>query len=505
MLLASYYYHYHPPPLLLLLLAMDMDMEKTTAGASEDSEEKMITLELEAAEALAGLAYSATPHQQPESPPVINYGSSSFPPQKPSQPPSTCDLPPHLPQGQAIVIKEPSERVSNVITRTVKDEKNDEFKAGGLSCSTSYFSVGGSSSRQPSTEIEKETRRLRRVLANRESARQTIRRRQAIFEELTRKAANLTLENENLKKKKELAMKEYDSLKNTNDYLMEQMAKMVKPKSEQITGESNFNCGGCSVSACSRTPFSPYTPSPILPLHWPSAVQPLDATLFRSRSLCDIANPSLFAMTHEPRPELLSDQRESAMVANPGALLYVLPFPCFFPLHSPTNALRRQPSPQNDGQNQAYSNNQCAASSSAKNSLHGEDDQACLSLKVKTEASNSTVNSSVDDVHQAGFGYPPDGGGNIGGTYPDRMVLMPTPLRCVRPATSLPVGLSTAARRNDTLTKAEVAASSAGQREKGASEEYQKPVVYSRKMSEDATTAAEARRRRKELMKLKIL
>ncbi|XP_071917757.1 uncharacterized protein [Coffea arabica] len=494
MLLASYYYHYHLLLLLLLLVAMDMECGeeeacKTTAG---DSEEKMITLELEAAEALAGLAYSAMPHQQPESPPVINYGSSSFPPQIPSQPPSTCDL---TPQGQAIVIKEPSERVSNVITRTVKDEKNDEFKAGGLSCSTSYFSVGCSKSRQSLTEIEKETRRLRRVLANRESARQTIRRRQAMFEELTRKAANLTLENENLKKKKELAAKEYDSLKNTNDYLMEQMAKMVKPKSEEITGESNFNCGGCSVSACSRTA------SPIVPLHWPSAVQPLDATLFRSRSLCDIANPSLFAMTHASRPELLSDQRESAMVANPGALLYVLPFPCFFPLHSLTNALRLPSPPQNDGRNQTYSNNQCTASSSMKNSLHGEDDQACLSLKVKTEASNSI---SVDDVHQAGFGYPPDGGGNIGGTYPDRMVLMPTPLRCVRPATSLRVGLSTAARRNDTLTKAEVVASSAGQREKGASEEHQEPVVYTRKMSEDATTAAEARRRRKELMKLKI-
>ena len=100
MLLASYYYHYHLLLLLLLLVAMDMECGeeeacKTTAG---DSEEKMITLELEAAEALAGLAYSATPHQQPESPPVINYGSSSFPPQKPSQPPSTCDLPPHLPQ-----------------------------------------------------------------------------------------------------------------------------------------------------------------------------------------------------------------------------------------------------------------------------------------------------------------------------------------------------------------------------------------------------------------------
>ncbi|XP_047259595.1 transcription factor HBP-1a-like [Capsicum annuum] len=71
-------------------------------------------------------------------------------------------------------------------------------------------------SRQNLTEEEKEQRRLSRVLANRESARQTIRRRQAMYEELTRKAADLASENESLKKKKEMAAKEYDSLKNQN-------------------------------------------------------------------------------------------------------------------------------------------------------------------------------------------------------------------------------------------------------------------------------------------------
>ncbi|OEL33431.1 hypothetical protein BAE44_0005551 [Dichanthelium oligosanthes] len=50
------------------------------------------------------------------------------------------------------------------------------------------------------TEAEKEAKRLRRVLANRESARQTIVRRQAIRDELARKVADLSSQNESMKK-----------------------------------------------------------------------------------------------------------------------------------------------------------------------------------------------------------------------------------------------------------------------------------------------------------------
>ncbi|KAF8657916.1 hypothetical protein HU200_059726 [Digitaria exilis] len=57
---------------------------------------------------------------------------------------------------------------------------------------------------------EKEAKRLRRVLANRESARQTILRRQAIRDELARKVADLSSENETIKKvEKDLVLKEY--------------------------------------------------------------------------------------------------------------------------------------------------------------------------------------------------------------------------------------------------------------------------------------------------------
>ncbi|KAK1389612.1 hypothetical protein POM88_017790 [Heracleum sosnowskyi] len=73
------------------------------------------------------------------------------------------------------------------------------------------------------TEDEKEERRLRRMLANRESARQAILRRQAHRQELARRAAELERENDNLKKEKEVAMKKYESLKSTNESLKAQL------------------------------------------------------------------------------------------------------------------------------------------------------------------------------------------------------------------------------------------------------------------------------------------
>ncbi|XP_040384701.1 translation initiation factor IF-2-like [Oryza brachyantha] len=80
------------------------------------------------------------------------------------------------------------------------------------------------------TEAEKEAKRLRRVLANRESARQTILRRQAIRDELARKVADLSSQNETMKKEKDVVMQEYLSLKETNKQLKEQVAIRTSKK-----------------------------------------------------------------------------------------------------------------------------------------------------------------------------------------------------------------------------------------------------------------------------------
>ncbi|KAJ8505092.1 hypothetical protein OPV22_005978 [Ensete ventricosum] len=97
---------------------------------------------------------------------------------------------------------------------------------------SNQLSIPGRRCKQNLTEAEKEERRLRRVLANRESARQTIRRRQSFREELTKKVAYLSLENENMRMQKDVAMKEYLSLKDTNEQLKEQIAMTVRSGTE---------------------------------------------------------------------------------------------------------------------------------------------------------------------------------------------------------------------------------------------------------------------------------
>ncbi|KAG5016796.1 hypothetical protein JHK85_022932 [Glycine max] len=59
----------------------------------------------------------------------------------------------------------------------------------------------------------------------------------ALCEELTRTAATLVAENENLKREKELALKEYESLETTNKNLKTQIAKSTNTEVEKTPVE----------------------------------------------------------------------------------------------------------------------------------------------------------------------------------------------------------------------------------------------------------------------------
>ncbi|KMZ72352.1 hypothetical protein ZOSMA_166G00500 [Zostera marina] len=112
------------------------------------------------------------------------------------------------------------------------DSKHDQKKTPDCSSSRlASFSVGRGKSEL--TESEKEAKKLRRVLANRESARQTIRRRQALCENLMRKAAGLSRENDEMKKEKESVFKEYLRLNEVNKDLKQKM--MVRIKEEEAS------------------------------------------------------------------------------------------------------------------------------------------------------------------------------------------------------------------------------------------------------------------------------
>ncbi|KAL8245800.1 hypothetical protein R6Q59_007016 [Mikania micrantha] len=210
-------------------------------------------MELEAAEALAGLACF----------PALSDGSQSVKDESNDCISSFDAYPTNSPQKETPDFKVKGSIKSGILTsKPVRDEHTTKTPSYHTNCSSRR------KSRQNLTEAEIEARKIRRVLANRESARQTIRRRQAVFEELTRKAVDLAWENENLKKEKDTASKQYDSLKTKNECLKAKMSKLINNnETEETREESNTTTNEPSISTSSTTsPFIIYNQPSFLPL-----------------------------------------------------------------------------------------------------------------------------------------------------------------------------------------------------------------------------------------------
>ncbi|KAL8168164.1 hypothetical protein V2J09_009663 [Rumex salicifolius] len=200
-----------------------------------------------------------------------------------------------------------------------------ELAEPGPVCTASHTGV---KSRQNLSEAEKEARRLRRVLANRESARQTIRRRQALYEELTRKVADLARENESLKKEKESALEDYQALKCTNKNLNEQVAEQLGSKLEENAGKSTSS--NCSIPSL---PFAnyPYIIYKDTPFVYPYNIQ-----------LPDMNPPHLlghFNVVHQPEAKMSETTNSESGKANPLSIINgpnghwcMVPYPLFIPM-----------------------------------------------------------------------------------------------------------------------------------------------------------------------------
>ncbi|KAL2933815.1 Transcription factor HBP-1a, partial [Bienertia sinuspersici] len=172
-------------------------------------------------------------------------------------------------------------------------------------------------SRHNLTEAEKEARRIRRVLANRESARQTIRRRQAFHEELTRKAAELASENETLKRSKELAVKEFQSLQVANRDLKGQLSQTLDFKlGGENKGQAESSCTDSFHSAnLQQLMYRRLSASPFV---LPSCVRPSDLSMAQFSQ--QFYNPSC----------MLTEQENAMMNINTQKMpLCILPCPVF--------------------------------------------------------------------------------------------------------------------------------------------------------------------------------
>ncbi|KAA8516697.1 hypothetical protein F0562_016797 [Nyssa sinensis] len=471
--------------------------------------DRMVKIELEAAETLAGLAHSAMHESKnPGAESGWNEGEGESQRVKCESPEGDSGLNPEysvpgssdLAEDRAVVVQQQREKVCNVMIKTLKAEQDAELYKPSVMCTTSYASSSGGKSRQNLSEAEKEARRLRRVFANRESARQTIRRRQAMYEELTRKAADLAWENENLKRDKELAMKEYEALKNTNECLKAQTTKTIEAEVEETQKESKSPCVEISSTPSSNYPFFIYDQTPFTPFLWPSIIRSSSPFQLHYGSQNIIPVPSEVPMPSIGKPDSFHEQETLSGINGPGTPLYMLPCSWFFPFPDHGNRVHPQPSSHlYDIQNETSLDNQCSASSSSKSIAHIENHHSLMPFKIKTEASTSTEAIPSDNLHETPYGFPPDGGRQFIGHHSEGMALMPAPLKAVRPA-------ATAKHENgpqpDYIPNAKAVSSTVSHTVDALPEKNPESIFCPKKLV-DSVAASEARKRRKELTKLK--
>lgn len=400
-----------------------MELEPTssccsTSSSEEDAEAAAANMtELEAVEALADLAQLAVMREQVfES--AASWGSKGKRVRKRVKtesppPPDSETLPtPDLPEERAVkeeeedVVVEPiSREVTEVPVKTESNGGETPPKpnlASTLRCNNRPSGCGRS--RQNLSEAEREERRIRRILANRESARQTIRRRQAMCEELSKKAADLAYENENLRREKDWALKEFESLETINKHLKEQVAKSVQPETKESPKPSQVE-----MSTSSTTPFYFYNQNPYQLFCWPHVTHPSNPMVSPHESQNGFTAP--FTTTGGVSAKAMTSQENG----NPGddngqkTHFYVVPCPWFLPAPPPD---------QSNGVPFAFEDQQRVVSS---NGHHHIDDSSPKPVEVtktltsiKEEDSGSTettrplydLNESAAEALSEGDGAP---------------------------------------------------------------------------------------------------
>ncbi|KAK6290120.1 hypothetical protein POUND7_001661 [Theobroma cacao] len=417
---------------------------------------------------------------------------------------------------------------NDVLIKSVKAEQNAESVKSSPTCATKYMSDF-----KPFHQAEKEARRLRRILANRESARQTIRRRQqhvdvseignnslssllgstcascnmALCEKLTLKVADLTRENENLKrlihfdyipteKAKELALKEYKSQESTNKHLKAQMVKAIKAEEGEAPRELKL---AHQISGPSRNyPFYFYNQHPFPPFCWPSIVQSSNPVQTQCEHQNAIVVSSSISAPTNGRLDSSHDQENPINVNGPKTPLYVVPYPWFFSLPDHGNELHLRPccGPKNN-KDETSANNRFSAGCSLKSVVHEEKYNFSLPTEVEKEAYGS-IEASSNNQNCTSVRLPSDGSVQCIRYQIKEEVILPTPLCSAGPTFVVE-------QENTPDVNTEAARVRACHFVGALPEENQESTNYTTKKVLDAAAAAEARKRRKELTKLKNL
>ncbi|XP_011626028.1 uncharacterized protein LOC18441354 isoform X2 [Amborella trichopoda] len=377
---------------------------------------------------------------------------------------------------------------------TVKTECGIEILKSRTKGSTGPVSGYAGKLKQPLSEDEKEARRLRRVQANRESARQTIRRRQVLCEELTRRAANLALDNESMKREMDLAMQEFLSLKETNQHLKERVAKMFQDEEKQAPDEDPPPETEKPASSPVQAPLVFYNGIHFTPIAWPPILQPLSTTQTPPVSLSNDEDDHLHAASRIHTSQGWGGNFRGS--SGPSAF-YVLPCPWLFSLYEqgPIPCPCDAPALREDGslrlcQYDIESSRKPIITSSSC-SVENQFDSKAPKIREKTARS----------VGESQPLLPRERSDRVVGHPSEELGLVPTMNTSIFTINRQSLWAQDAKDTNPNDNVTVMAAHSAE-----LSPEFSpSPCLCQSKRSSDAAAATEARKRRKELTKLKNL
>ncbi|XP_031383592.1 uncharacterized protein LOC116197558 isoform X3 [Punica granatum] len=313
---------------------------------------------------------------------------------------------PDLAQDSAVLSLPQHEKSrDNSMSNRAKSEQQAQPSNQSRVSTTGHVFLGGGRSRQNLSEAEKEAKRLRRVLANRESARRTIRRRQALCEELTRKAAELTEENEKLIKGKEAALRELQMLETRNKQLKAKMAKAVKCEVVGTTSEIMPASG--EMPASSLNFLMLLHNNPLAPVVWPPIFQsPSTGQAHQVPPTLPFipANVTTEA-SFKPHPP---HERGPLNISGPRTPVYILPCPWFFPFPNQVHHFESSHCPKSDRGDKPVDDQHGATST--RTAVSSENCDSSFPASAETEAPGPIRLGLLNDLNQIPVESPVDQG-----------------------------------------------------------------------------------------------
>lgn len=327
-------------------------------------------------------------------------------------------------------------------------------------------------------------------------------------------------------KKKELALKQYQSLEETNRLLKVQV---TVSDMEEIFNLINFRCLTCSpiwqMAMAKKTeveetpdesmssyvlPSSSPTSSPLFlfnrpsftPVFWPSIIQSSNSIQLQQVSQNPMAIPSNISLPSNGTADSSHELGNPININGTRTPLYVFPCPWFFPHFDNGNGLQPQSSCLENKQKGAFFNNQYSASSSSRSVAQLDNYQCAFPVRLDTEASGSREARPRTETPAQ---FPLDGGDHYTGFHPkengSKEIFLSPFLNHGRVASTIKHenGLESdySANTEKSLTASHTFSA--------LPEKNSEPIIYPNRKIADAIAAAEARKRRKKLTKLKNL